>query len=101
MLKNYRSRGYREKGDSQRKDQDTRNLQSKETKQQHQEQVDFLQSLSTPVKRKSNPKDVTKKLLPVRENIVTAATASVQKQGKDSSKEESTESDTSEIQAKK
>ena len=85
-------------------------------KQKHQEQTDSLQSLSTPVKRRLNPEAATKKLLPVREisskkqaplprlheelsecgNIVTAT-----KQSKDSSEEESTESDTSEIQAKK
>ena len=102
------------------KDQDTRILQSsKAKKQQHQEQIESLASLSTPVKNQPNPKEAMKKLLPVcknksskkqalltqlleespereQENIVTAT-----KQSKASSEEEdSTGSDMSEIQAK-
>ena len=86
---------------------DTRNLRCKKKKQQQQEQEDLLQSLSTPVdvsllKRRSNPKDSTQKLLLVSENIIIEA-ASAQKLNQDSpgSNKDFIGSNTSKIKAKK
>lgn len=73
------------KGDFPKKDQDTRSLWSKQKQKQKQlqEHQGSLQSLSTPVdpsspKKRPNPKEDVKRLLPVRKIIVTAA-----KQSKD------------------